>query len=99
MRTLFFFASLLTASFCTAQWTKDYAKNTLVSNSITDDIEVSETNDGKNYVVFWDKNPSQNDKISLKLQVIDQKGNLLYGPTGKTINDTAPMGTYTSAMD
>jgi hypothetical protein len=80
-----------------AQWTTDYAANTLVTNSITQSIQVTGTNDGKTWVSYWDATAGSASPILLKVQLLDSEGNQVLGSDGMFVNNTAVMSTYATA--
>lgn len=96
MKKAILFFSVLTSFSSFAQWTENYAENTLVSNSDTSDIQSIGTNDGKTYIVYW-QNPTDN--YVLKAQLLDAQGNQLFGADGMIVNNTADMATYTVTSD
>lgn len=89
---------LLFSIICYGQWTENYNNNTLITNSITEDIQAIGTDDGKTYVIYWDETNGENEYI-LKLQLLDQDGNQMFGADGMVLNDTAPMNTFTLQRD
>lgn len=96
MKKAILFFSVLTSFSSFAQWTENYAENTLVSNSDTSDIQSIGTNDGKTYIVYW-QGPTDN--YVLKAQLLDAQGNQLFGADGMIINNTADISTYTVTSD
>ncbi len=94
MRTL----TLLVAFFITvninAQWTTDTGVNTLVAESVSEDMKAIGTSDGQTYVVFW-KSVSAPTNYELRLQLLDTDGNRQFGDDGMLISDNIPMGTFT----
>jgi hypothetical protein len=74
-----------------AQWTNNYGVNTLVANSPTSDIVSTGTKGGKTYVVYWDEAAG----YVLKVQLLDEMGNQLFGAGGMVVNNTAAMSSFT----
>ena len=88
------------ACFClsltaTGQWTTALDTNTLISSSETSDIQSVGTSDGKTYVAFWEPVASPTN-FELRLQLLDENGNQLFGPNGMLVNNVVPMSTFTT---
>ena len=90
--------TLLIAFFITvninAQWTTDTDLNTLVSESVSEDMETIGTSDGQTYIVFW-KSVASPTNYELRLQLLDASGNRQFGNDGMLVSDNIPMGTFT----
>lgn len=78
-----------------AQWTSNTSLNTLVAGAQTSDIEAVGTSDGKTYVAFWHDVPAPA-YYEMRLQLLDQNGNPLFGAEGLLVNNTATMSSYTT---
>lgn len=82
-----------------SQWTEDYNVNTPVADGPTDDIQSIGTYDGQTYVIFYDTSNG----YQLRVQLLDQDGNPMFGTNGMLANDTAAPASWTitrsSAVD
>lgn len=78
-----------------AQWTNNTDLNTLVAASRTGDMQSIGTSDGKTYVAFWHEVPEPI-YYELRLQLLDEQGNQLFGPEGILVNDTVSMSSFTT---
>ncbi len=92
MKTIYLFLIGLFCSSAFGQWTNDYGVNTLVADSHTSDVQSVGTNDGKTWVVFWDEDAG----YKLRVQLLDQDGNLQFGTNGMLVNSVADNGTWTA---
>ncbi len=83
---------ILLSTFSLAQWTENYAVNTLVADATSSDIQSIGTHDGKTYVVFWDEGAG----YELRVQLLDEDGNQVFGSNGILANAVADNGTWTA---
>ncbi len=77
-----------------AQWTTDTDVNTLVAESVSEDMKAIGTSDGQTYVVFW-KSVSYPTNYELRLQLLDVDGNRQFGNEGMLVSDQIPMSSFT----
>ena len=77
------------------QWASNTDVNTNVAASVTGDIQSVGTNDGKTYVAFWHEVPAPQN-YEMRVQLLDQAGNRLFGDEGMVVNNTVPMSTFTT---
>lgn len=81
-----------------AQWTTDYAANTLVSTSSSDDCMSKMTPDGKTFIVFWKTVPSPVN-YEIRVQLLDAGGHRKFGDEGLLVTNELPMSTFTMLWD
>lgn len=99
MKTILFSIFLLClSSVSQAQWTTDYAANTLVSTSSSDDCMAEMTPDGKTFVVFWKSVPAPAN-YEIRVQLLDARGNRKFADEGLLVTNQMPMGTFTMLWD
>lgn len=94
MKKLTLFIALFMTVNINAQWTSDTEVNTLVAESLSQDMKAIGTSDGKTYVVFW-KSVAPPTNYELRLQLLDASGNRQFGDDGMLISDNIPMSTFT----
>lgn len=80
-----------------SQWVEDTAQNTLVADATSSDCQTIGLDNGHTYVVFW-KNVPAPENYELRVQQLDEEGNLLFGPEGMLVNTNLPMSTFTVLM-
>ncbi len=80
-----------------SQWVEDTSQNTLVADALSSDCQTIGLDNGHTYVVFW-KNVSAPENYELRVQQIDEEGNLLFGSEGLLVNSNLPMSTFTVLM-
>lgn len=76
-----------------SQWTQDTSKNTLAADLQTEDLMSVGTSDNKTYIAFWHNLPAPAN-YELRLQLLDNQGNPLFGKDGMVLDNTANMSTY-----
>lgn len=92
---LLFLICCLASGSLLAQWTTDTEINTTVASSATGDMMSVGTSDGKTYVAFWHDVPAPQ-YYEMRLQLLDENGNRLFGEEGMLVNNTVPMSSFTT---
>ena len=78
-----------------AQWTADTEINTTVATSATGDMQSVGTSDGRTWVAFWHDLPAPK-YYEMRLQLLDQSGNRVFGEEGMVVDDQVPMSSFTT---
>jgi hypothetical protein len=78
-----------------AQWTADTETNTTVATSATGDMQSVGTSDGRTWVAFWHDLPAPK-YYEMRLQLLDQSGNRVFGEEGMVVDDQVPMSSFTT---
>ncbi len=78
------------------QWTTATDVNTLVTESLSEDMQAIGTSDGQTYVVYW-KAVSAPQNYELRLQLLDASGDRQFGDEGMLVSNNIPMSTFTMA--
>lgn len=99
MKKSLFFLALLAAVASKAQWTNNYAVNTIASDASVLASNSQTTSDGKTYLSYWVSKPAP-EYFKLYVQLLDENGNKLFGPTGMEVHAGGDfplnMSSYTS---
>lgn len=97
MKSKLFLIALFIQSSLFSQWVEDTTQNTMVAEAISSDCQTIGLDNGHTYVVFW-KNVPAPANYELRVQQLDDEGNLLFGPEGLLVNSNLPMSTFTVLM-
>lgn len=78
-----FLLSFVLSQLC-AQWNNNTAKNLLVANKNSSDIQLANTNDGRTWVAFYSQNGSNYD---MRAQLLDAQGHRMFGDSGILVSN------------
>ena len=92
---LLYLALCLAFSPLNAQWTNNTESNTFVSTLQTGDMQSVGTSDGKTWVAYWHDVPAPK-YYEMRVQLLDQNGNRVFGDEGMLVNNQAPMSSFTT---
>lgn len=93
--TLLFLAFCLAFSPLNAQWTTNTEANTTVSTLQTGDMQSVGTSDGRTWVAYWHDVPAPK-YYEMRVQLLDQNGNRVFGDEGLLVNNQVPMSSFTT---